>query len=301
MPYKLEKSGQRFFVVSTETGKKHSKKPLPKARAEAQRRALYMRANPADEIKGAGINDEEGAGLADYLKKAYKTIASKASSIASNISGRIQGTLMGRDDYPPGERSLIQKYGDTKIIGICIYREALSSTINSLVNVISLGQFNKVKNTHSIDDLYHLYMVITVEGNHPILVEKNEVINIHEYPNIKPDAQKMELLLTANFNYTFKQFLDNGQQAMGDKYFTYSALNNNCQNFILGLCSANPPLLKDNPHAYKFIQQETQGLTRDLGHNTSKMFDGITTLAARLNVLANGKGFNAKNPNHHFR
>ena len=43
MPYKLRKAPNKdlFWVVSKETGKKHSQEPLPRARAEAQMRALY--------------------------------------------------------------------------------------------------------------------------------------------------------------------------------------------------------------------------------------------------------------------
>lgn len=43
MPYKLRKAPKqdKYWVVSKETGKKHSEEPLPKARAEAQMRALY--------------------------------------------------------------------------------------------------------------------------------------------------------------------------------------------------------------------------------------------------------------------
>lgn len=42
MPYKLAKRGNGWVVVTKETGKPHSKKPLPRARALAQMRALYM-------------------------------------------------------------------------------------------------------------------------------------------------------------------------------------------------------------------------------------------------------------------
>ena len=43
MPYKLRKAPNRdrFWVVSKESGMKHSEDPLPRARAEAQMRALY--------------------------------------------------------------------------------------------------------------------------------------------------------------------------------------------------------------------------------------------------------------------
>jgi hypothetical protein len=43
MPYKLRKAPKKdlYWVVSTETGKKHSTDPIPKTRAEAQMRLLY--------------------------------------------------------------------------------------------------------------------------------------------------------------------------------------------------------------------------------------------------------------------
>lgn len=41
MPYDLVKSGTGYKVKNLETGQFHSKKPIPKARAEAQMRLLY--------------------------------------------------------------------------------------------------------------------------------------------------------------------------------------------------------------------------------------------------------------------
>lgn len=41
MPYELRKKGTGYVVVNKETGKEHSKKPIPKSRAEAQMRLLY--------------------------------------------------------------------------------------------------------------------------------------------------------------------------------------------------------------------------------------------------------------------
>jgi hypothetical protein len=41
MPYRLEQEKGGYVVVSTNTGVRHSKKPIPKSRAEAQMRLLY--------------------------------------------------------------------------------------------------------------------------------------------------------------------------------------------------------------------------------------------------------------------
>lgn len=40
MPYHLEKSGRGYYVITTSTGRKHSLKPISKAKAEAQLRIL---------------------------------------------------------------------------------------------------------------------------------------------------------------------------------------------------------------------------------------------------------------------
>jgi len=57
MPYKLRKAPKRdLYWVVGEDGTKHSKEPLPKERAEAQRRALYVAMKK--EMKGGDIKDE---------------------------------------------------------------------------------------------------------------------------------------------------------------------------------------------------------------------------------------------------
>jgi hypothetical protein len=45
MPYELVQppTGRGYFVVSKDTGKLHSSKPLPKQRATMQMRALYAK------------------------------------------------------------------------------------------------------------------------------------------------------------------------------------------------------------------------------------------------------------------
>jgi hypothetical protein len=294
MPYKLVKSGKGYYVENKDTGKRYSNKPIPLTNAKKQMKVLYMHSKGelGGEFQNVNPNDLEGAGLADFLKKAYNKIAQKTKSVVSGITGRVQGVIMGRNDYPPAERDLIQKYGDKKVVGICAYREPLDKKVNTLVNTITLGKFNDIKDKYSIDELYHLYMVVTLEGGIPILVEKNEVINIHEYPNIKPNAQKFELTIPPDFNLTFKQMLDAGQAYMGNDWFTYDAIKNNCQRFIMSILNAQPELIKANPDVGKFVQQDTSGLDRDLSKTSKNLFNGITGLASRLNVLAKGYGFN---------
>ena len=364
MPYELKKVKNGYYVVSTETGKKHSKKPMTKAKAEAQLRVLLLslpkekknislsppqqniqrlskqqkeleglendpeqylkiqqrhnyinsyfdnpelmntmrEQDPIGYLKIMKMNDEDfkGSGFLDTLKasKIGRALTSSAKKIGQFVAGlpqRIVGTITGRNDYPPAERDLIQKLGNYKIKKICVYREPLEKSVNMLTNALSLGQMNNLKKKYAFDEMFHLFMIVTVQQSQDIfptiLIEKNEVINLHEYPKEYPNAETLELLISPKFNYTFKQFLDNAQQAMGDKYFTYDPFNNNCQVFIMSLISANPPLEQDNPNAKNFILQDVQGLERDLNPVTKNLFRGTTNLASRLNVLIKGYGF----------
>jgi hypothetical protein len=354
MPYELKKVKNGYYVISIETGKKHSKTPMTKAKAEAQLRLLnksleqeqpksipvsvvarkrkqqlelealkepqneeeYLKVQRKHQTINRILDNPEfmqqlklvdplkyhqilnmpdevitGGGLFDFLKSAGK----KVTGLVTNFGKRIVGTVMGRDNYPPAERSLIDRYGNFKIVKICIYREPLAKGVNMLTNAVSLGQMGQLKQKYGYDEMYHLYMVITVQESQdklvPILIEKNEVINIHEYPNVNPNAQKLELQLSPKFNYTFKQFLDNGERVMGSRYFTYDPFDNNCQVYISSLLSANPPLEQDNPNANKFILQDVQGLKTDLDPITRNIFRGTTGLASRMNVLLKGYGF----------
>jgi len=235
--------------------------------------------------------DIEGGGLFDFLK----TAGQKVKDLATNVGQRVKGMVLGRSDYPPAERTLIDKYANMPIKAICIYKEPLEKKVNMLTNALSAGQMGQLKKKYGYDEMFHLYMVITVQQSQdnfaPILVEKNEVINIHEYPNVNPNAQKLELHLSPKFNYTFKQFLDNGQRVMGSRYFTYDPFDNNCQVFISSLISANPPLEQDNPNANKFILQDVQGLKTELNPISKALFRGTTGLAGRMNVFLKGYGF----------
>lgn len=369
MPYALKKMKNGYYVVSVETGMKHSKRPMTKANAEAQLRILLQKEDE-EQVQNTGIETQyplkkypalqvydvvrkenqrkeleqlankpeseaeylrvqrrhqsinrmldspefmenlkkvdplgyhrllnmpdeeiEGGGLFDFLKSAGK----KVKDLASNVGQRIKGVVLGRNDYPPAERTLIDKYGNMPIKSICLYREPLEKSVNTLTNALSAGQMGQLKKKYGFDEMYHLYMVITVQESQDIfpsiLIEKNEVINIHEYPNVNPNAQKLELYLSPKFNYTFKQFLDNGQRVMGSRYFTYDPFDNNCQVFISSLISANPPLEQDNPNAHKFILQDVEGLKTELNPISRTLFRGATGLAGRMNVLLKGYGF----------
>jgi len=86
MPYELVKVGKRYQVITTTTGKPHSKKPMSKKNAEAQLRILNAHTSVVDFLGGA----------IGYVKNsaANRTAAdlAKEQAYGENISGVISGT-----------------------------------------------------------------------------------------------------------------------------------------------------------------------------------------------------------------
>lgn len=97
MPYKLVKSGDGYIVTNSETGRKHSDKPLPRSRAVARMRALYAAENGTS-TKAANYGAKVGEQIAGRLIRAAggrfgsgdaaadpaKTQADAAATIAHN-------------------------------------------------------------------------------------------------------------------------------------------------------------------------------------------------------------------------
>ena len=75
MPYALRKARGRdlYWVVTEATGEKHSKQPLPKEKAEAQRRALYVH------MKGKG--KDCGCGKGEFCVSKHQRLARTQSKL----------------------------------------------------------------------------------------------------------------------------------------------------------------------------------------------------------------------------
>ena len=111
MPYKLRKAPKRelYWVITTETGKKHSKLPIALDKAKAQMRILEAA------LTGAGVEEEEQlrqhlASLsADPDKISYKLFGELGVPLDTEGKSRV---LKNKDpmDYPPGEHDFKHRY-----------------------------------------------------------------------------------------------------------------------------------------------------------------------------------------------
>ena len=86
---------------------------------------------------------------------------------------------------------------------------------------------------------------------------------------------------------TLQQMLDNTQKLMGDRYYTYSAFQNNCQDFIIAILRANNLWTAARD---RFVKQPLEGVIKELPFYTQKLANVATDLAAVADVAIQGRG-----------
>ena len=181
-----------------------------------------------------------------------------------------------RQDYPPNMRAIIEKFASFRIEKIEIVRTPLASWTNMLLNIFSLGDFNRIKKQNKYDDYFHLNLNIVLERGNNVMVEKNQVLNMERKHK---KTEKSEVMNVPNIpsNLTLFEFIEGCRKIQGKNFFIYNASNNNCQKF------ARDCLLGSNintPDTNNFIIQDTESLFKNqfLRKATNSVLDVATTI-----------------------
>jgi len=171
-------------------------------------------------------------GISKITPTPLKTILSSRNPIKATVEyGKT--VLFGRDNFPPDARKTIDQFGNEQIKSITIIRQPVQSFINKVFNALSFGQFQKKLDELPYDKLFHLRMVITLTSGKQIQVEKNEVINIST--NITKHSKQEGVEVPVSRTLTLNDLLKGGQEKLKDKFFSYRAFDNNCQDFVMAL------------------------------------------------------------------
>ena len=270
--YKVSKN--RFYVIHTLSGAKHSDKALSYHAARAQLRALNAiydgnHLHPLDVLGGSFLDD---------LK-----------TKAKNVFGRVKSFITGDRGYKPLIQKLLTQYGDKKITGITIIREPIKQYVNILTNIITLGEIDKYKNTYNINELFHLYMIVALNDGSLIRVEKNEEIDIEKVNSIPQlDPKFVYVCKLPSNNLTLNILLNKTLNTIGQaRYFKYDALNNNCQNYLYNILSTNG-FNSINPDMKQFIIQDLTQLANKLGDTTKDIMNGLKNIKKRINIITGG-------------
>ena len=213
-----------------------------------------------------------GKGIFKDISKIIKKTMNKSKKIVDSVKNYSNVIISGRNDYQPKVRKLLLELGSKIIKSAVVMRSPVPTLLTQALNVVSLGSFAKNLKDSPYDTLFHLSLVVELEDSNKLLIEKNEVINMIKNPKTqtKTDIQQVPNIPE---NLTVDDMLYKAQQIMGKDYFTYSARDNNCQNYIMAILQANN---MGNEETFKFVKQETK-----------QLFEGLTNLRKISNTVTN--------------
>jgi hypothetical protein len=182
----------------------------------------------------------------------------------------------------PSARKLLEEVGNEEVKTLQIVRTPLSSFTRGFLNIISLGQFDKISRKY-YDEMFHLSLLINGQYN----LEKNEVV----YFNTKnPIESKSQVRDVANIpkGLTIQQLIDNTRDRMGAENFTnYDAETLNCQNFLINIFDANKIGDKGDRD---FIFQDATKIFKELPEFSKVLGKASVKLGAIFNRLIYGEG-----------
>ena len=277
MVYSLFKSSRnKYYVVHSKTGIRHTKKPISYYQARAQMRAL----NAIYNNKNLNYHDYNGQGFYDSLKSGIK-----------NVYGRVKGFITGvRDDYMPSVRKLLQEIQGKKIVKMIVVRDPIKEEIHMLANAISMNEINKFKKEVSIDDLFHLFCVCTLDDGQMIRFEKNAEIEAFKISKIQQIDKSNIFECVVPNQISLNELLDNTRQKIGDRLFLdYNSMENNCQDFIYN-CLYHNGYESTNPKMKSFIKQDLTKLAKNMSSTSKTIMNTLTDLGKKTSILIGGAG-----------
>ena len=187
---------------------------------------------------------------------------------------------------PPSAQKVFDRYKDSPITSIQVRRDPLSSMITKVGNWISNGKFGEKMKELGYDDVFHLYMIVSV-GKQKILVEKNQRINIATKSSLPLNSDVIDIPLKGKF-LTLNSMFDKALKGLGDHdFFQYSVSNNNCQKFVRSLLLYSGLLFAE---ADKFIMQDAKKLVESLPSLADKFAQAVTDLAGKAQQVVEGGG-----------
>jgi len=227
--------------------------------------------------------------LVDQVNKGSSRLKDSINAIDSGLNGK----ALVRDDFPASIKSIIENNGTNKVTDLSAGRSPIDGMVNKAMNMMSLGQWGKLKGELPYDDVYHLYLKVTLEDGQVFIYEKGPFVTLE--PDVGKYADRggqiMSLPISTEFN--LQQLLDAGLHTMGKSaFFSYNGFTNNCQAFVNGVLTgcAQRGYINYTAAAKDFVLQNTETLINGMHGGMSTFFNGLQTAASHADVVLRGKG-----------
>jgi hypothetical protein len=192
---------------------------------------------------------------------------SRIKNTVDSLQGRRAGISPSVDDF-------LRRHGDENITQFTISRTVLNPLLTGAIGIISPSFRRKTQDTK----LYHLHVLIRTTKT-SLSLEKNARITIGNYQK-RNGSEDMSVSIPSGL--TLNKMLDRTRSLMGGRFLSYSARDNNCQDFILAILQSNNLSTSAN---MLFVKQATQTL---LTPQLRKISNTITDIAGGVDKIIQG-------------
>ena len=179
--------------------------------------------------------------------------------------------------------AFLNRFGNDPISEFTISRTVLNPLLTGAIGVISPSFRRKTENTK----LYHLQVLMRTSKT-SLNLKKTERITIGRYNNRK-GSENMRVSIPNGL--TLNMILERTHLLMGGKFLSYSAANNNCQDFVLAMLQSNN---LSNSANTLFVKQATSHLFTP---QLRKVSNTITDLAGAANIIVQSGDIESKTKN----
>ena len=192
-----------------------------------------------------------------------------------------------QNDYTPKVYTYLKRNYGLKIVALSICRTPIKKSIEAALNIVSFGKWSSERSKFGYDDFYHLFLIAETETGRRIVIEKNEVINVKDYPHAPSASDDCKEVDMTHGPLKLGVILKKTETEMKDKdYFLYDSFNNNCQVFVENVLSANALL---QPELIEFISQELGEVLKTQPIYMSSVARNVTDVRGRVKRFMKGK------------
>ena len=190
---------------------------------------------------------------------------------------------------PRAAQEYLDKNGSKQVTSITVCRSPIEQYINTVLNWISTGEFEKKKKELNIERMFHLYMVVTLDGKTgSTIVEKNENIEIYDNTSTNKVAESSISVNLWGSTITLDQLIFGGLKKLEDlglNPYNYDGINNNCQKFLKAILDYFNLSTKESND---FIVQNTEKIIGELPYYAQNISQGAINLKQAINILLKG-------------
>ena len=242
-------------------------------------------------VRNAATN--VGQTVADTANKAVHTVSGAVNTAKNAVvegATRAVNAVRGvRTGMPPNAQATLDQYALWTVTGLVVRRDPVQKALSTVMNLVSLGAWNRARAQYGFDDVFHLGLLIDLEApdrsaRARVLAEKNEVINLGTPKPVQERTQELRIP-PPRPPVTLGDFWAKAAAAKGPSFYLYDAFHNNCQDFVLGLLHANGAATDE---AEKFVKQRLEQVIAQQPSWLGKVANAVTNLGARVDRIKQG-------------